>query len=86
MHSSATPVSCKPDPPESSPPDDSWPPYRAGLYFPAGIYRITDTITLPSAGRISQVRLFGDGGRGGGYASSGPLAHSDRFAPASRHG
>lgn len=39
-----------------------WPTYAAGLYFPAGIYRITKLLEIPW---LIDVRIFGDGGRGG---------------------
>ncbi len=40
----------------------------AGLYFPAGAYRITRAIDVPW---LVNVRLFGDGGRGGHLDAAG---------------
>lgn len=49
----------------------SWPEYAAGLYFPAGIYRIDAPLDIPW---LINVRLFGDGGRGGqGYGDIGAI-------------
>jgi hypothetical protein len=43
---------------------DSWPPYFAGLYLPAGLYRITTCLEIPFA---QHFRIFGDGERGGQF-------------------
>lgn len=40
----------------------SWPDYVAELYFPAGIYRITEPLEIPFS---QHFRIFGDGERGG---------------------
>ena len=45
---------------ESNRPPKRWPLYYAGVYFPAGLYRITAPIVMPY---MQQTRLFGDGGR-----------------------
>ena len=39
-----------------------WAPYYAGIYVPAGVYRITQPINIP---QLVNCRIFGEGGRGG---------------------
>lgn len=47
-----------------SPPNSQWPAYYSGLYLPAGVYRITRPIMINDVHQ--NLRIFGDGGRGGG--------------------
>ena len=55
-----------------------WGPYYAGVYLPAGIYRIDGRLRIP---QTQNFRIFGDGGRGGGTngdVPQGTLIRQDR--------